>query len=346
MDINTTAMVQSGSQQNLMLGEQSVGRCGTLQPGDKVMIHVSRGKTADATEEFSRFSIRTVASFNGGVLTLDSAITEFIVSPSEYYIQVVKIPQFRNLNIASGGSLVPKAWNTTVGGGIVAAVVQGNCTVSGKIITTGKGITRIEQMPFCHSMMPDRFLLTGNVFLLCGGTLSGTGFIGNDWSGDGEGGDGGSGGAPGTYYPNQVPGTTLGTVGEYGGPGHGGASGYGGGGGGGGGGGFGSSATAGTGGTNGGIGCGGNGGNGGRAGYGGTPGGAGLEGEKPGVKFAGPTLLVVAGKISSNLDLSHGGDGGNGGPGGWASSYRGGPGGGGHGGGGTGFAYIAYKEVV
>ncbi len=342
VDINTTAMVQSGSQQNLMLGEQSVGRYGTIQPGDKVMIHVSRGKTADATEEFSKFSIRTVAGFNGGVLTLDNAITEFIVSPSEYYIQVIKIPQLRNLNIASGGSLTPKAWDTNTGGGIVAAVVQENCTVSGKIITTGKGITRIEQMPFCHSMMPDRFLLTGNVFLLCGGTLSGTGFIGNDWSGDGEGGTGGSGG-------NKA--SVTGVTGSPGSTGQCGGSGYGGGGGGGGGGAFidtsSSYWTSGGSGGSGGIGCGGNGGNGGHTYYGSGSVPTGGIGGKAGMRS--PCLFIIAKRLDAALDISCGGSGGGRGTGGTISnvnlnqSTHGRAGGGGTG---TGFAYIAYKEVV
>jgi len=351
VDINTTAMVQSGSQQNFMLGEQSVGRYGTIQPGDKVMIHVSRGKTADATEEFSRFSIRTVASFNGGVLTLGSAITEFIVSPSEYYIQVVKIPQFRNLNIASGGSLVPKAWNTTTGGGILAAVVQGNCTVSGKIITTGKGITRIEQMPFCHSMMPDRFLLTGNVFLLCGGTLSGTGFIGNDWSGDGEGGEGGSGGARGVDgpYSSGYPGS----MGIGAGNGHGGSGGGGGGGAHWSGAGGGGSGEGGGTGHPGRIGEGGDGGYGGKSSYGQrTPG---KNGQGPGCSGAGDansgaSVLIIAFVCSATIHISCGGKSGKGGSGGKINAYQGNGltynSSSGFGGGGTGFAYIAYKEVV
>lgn len=348
VDINTTAMVQSGSQQNLMLGEQSVGRYGTIQPGDKVMIHVSRGKTAEATEEFSKFSIRTVAGFNGGVLTLDSAITEFIVSPSEYYIQVVKIPQFRNLNIASGGSLIPKAWNTTTGGGIVAAVVQGNCTVSGKIITTGKGITRIEQMPFCHSMMPDRFLLTGNVFLLCGGTFSGTGFIGNDWSGDGEGGEGGSGGALASAAKS--PGSN-GEMGEGGG------NGYGGGGGGGGGGAYFNyhgypPGGLGKNGKNGQVGKGGDAGQGGATD---SPGATGSPSVPPVGSVAGlnaPCIFLVAKKIGMATGVSCGGNKGAGGAAGnilcsnpnlpiYASHGQSGKSGSG-----TGFAYIAYKEVV
>jgi len=362
VDINTTAMVQSGSQQNLILGEQSVGRYGTIQPGDKVMIHVSRGKTADATEEFSRFSIRTVASFNGGVLTLDSAITEFVVSPSEYYIQVVRIPQFRNLNIASGGSLIPKAWNATTGGGIVAAMVQGNCTVSGKITTTGKGIIRIEQMPFCHSMMPDRFLLTGNVFLLCGGTLSGTGFIGNDWSGDGEGGTGGSGGAK-TASPLQwirhpsLPEYDY-TQGSPGTAGQNAGNGYGGGGGGGGGGSVNRDdsyafCSNGSHGNIGKVGFGGDGGNGGKSlafpvGVPGSP-PSGESGQAPGNKA--PCLIIVAKILAPSLAISFGGLGANGGSRGKTyvnpsvNTYQS-HGGRGKGGFGTGFAYIAYKEVV
>lgn len=188
VDINTTAIVQSGTPQALSIGSQAVGQYGPILPGDKVMIHVSLGRTAADTEQLGKFAVRNVANFAGDTVTLDRPIDEFVLEPQNYYIQAIKIPQFNTLTVSAGGSIVPKAWNTTTGGGMVALVTKGDCVVTGNIVSFGKGIKHADDMAFCHSMMQERFLLTGNVFILCGGTLTVTGHLGATWDGSAQGG--------------------------------------------------------------------------------------------------------------------------------------------------------------
>jgi hypothetical protein len=326
VDINTTAIVQSGTPQALSIGSQAVGQYGPILPGDKVMIHVSLGRTAADTEQLGKFAVRNVANFAGDTVTLDRSIDEFVLEPQNYYIQMIKIPQFNTLTVSSGGSIVPKAWNTTTGGGMVALVTKGDCTVSGNIATVGKGPTRIDDLKLCHAMMQERFLLTGNVFLLCGGTLTATGRIGATWDGSVKGGSGGAGS------------TSASSPGRAGGNG---GAGYGGGGGGGGA----KSINPTVAGGAGGAGRVGFGGGGGSSSY--PAGAAGSPGTKAKVTYpnsqgsaggAGASVFLVATIIDIEIvSIATGGSAGGGGP-------KTGAGGGG--GGGTGFCYLAYKEAI
>lgn len=56
------------------------------------------------------------------------------------HVQVIRVPRFSNLTINSGGTIVPPAWNGSIGG-VVALEVDGILTVNGggKISATGKG---------------------------------------------------------------------------------------------------------------------------------------------------------------------------------------------------------------
>ena len=201
VNINTTAILQDGSSSQLLnLGSQKVGMYGAIVAGDKVMIHVSKGKDWSKVTELGKFSLRTVATVSGNSIILDEPIQEFDVLPSDYYIQVVKIPQFKTLVVKLGVTIRPEPWDDSTGGGIAALAVTGNCRVIGNVVSVGTAYNRVVQqgtihypcVPVCHAMIPERFFLTGNVFLLCGGTLTVYGYLGNDWDGSRQGGAGGA----------------------------------------------------------------------------------------------------------------------------------------------------------
>ncbi len=53
------------------------------------------------------------------------------------HAQVIRVPQYGNLKVAAGGSIVAKPWNGS--GGVVAVQVSGTVQVDGKIDVTGQG---------------------------------------------------------------------------------------------------------------------------------------------------------------------------------------------------------------
>lgn len=225
-NINTTAIIQTSDQQSFTIGSSSVGTTGQFVIGDKVMIHVSLNKTYSESKDLGKFSIREITNVIDNVITLNSPIDEFILNTSNYYIQIIKIPQYNTLTVSSNGSIVPDAWNTSTGGGLVALTTKSDCTITGNITTVKKGIERNDNSIFCHDDLQDRFLLTGNVFILCNGILTVSGYLGGDWDGSLTSGAGGSGGAS----PRSKASGGNGAAGKYSGGGY--AAGGGGGGGG------------------------------------------------------------------------------------------------------------------
>lgn len=250
--------------------------------GDLVFFHQTQG-----TANVGQWEYNVIAS-------IDSATSWTLVKPLRHSYssisakaQVVLVPQYRNVMVASGATLTAPAWDGNVGGLLVFRA-QGALTVAGSVTMTGKGYRGgTDQSSNSHLGGDGGEGITGRSGHGGGGDLPHTGTIpgGGGRTMDGvnpPGGPGvGTGGAGGGYtYGNQND--------EGGGGGGGGGHVYGGGGGGGGAdsnwpggaGGLANSETGGGGGGGGGLdngGRGGNSGSNGQSGAGGTgrPGGAG-----------------------------------------------------------------------
>ncbi len=354
----------------------------TPEAGREVMIHITAPKSTASADyplvglyAFAKIESvdgnsvvlsREITTENGYDFTLDSSIL------STYYVQAITVPCYDELTIS--GSVALATWSTTAGGGIVALRTKGDCSITGSILTHGKGAVRYDLHQMTNSKLIDRFLCSqgGGVFISCGGTLtvSSGARLGASWSGAGDGSNGAAGyGGKGGNVPytsggaGGVGGGGGGAAGENGSYVNGGSCGSNGGsgvvsGGGGGCGGIGGSGSSGPNGPNGGNQGSSNGINGVHGvmdGYlrvsGASGGGAGGNGaggwdvtrdkkqnSSPSGGVAGASIILIAKNLNiQKVAISTGGSAGAG-----ASSYHVG----GASGGGTGFCYIACESQV
>lgn len=321
VQINTYAMVQSViSNQSFTVGARSAGIYGDFSVGDEVMIHVALKRGA-VEADLGKYSVRRISAISGSVITLDKSmdlsVDGFELSStlaSNYYVQLVSIPNYQNLIVSAGATVVPLNWSTTYGGGIVALKCAQKLTLNGKIVTSdARGVEiRTDNLILSHNDIIDRFVLFSgqNIFVAAKNIeCAENARIGNSAAGDNKGGNLGQGHMQGGY--------TSGTTG---------GSGYGGGGGGG----FYESGTAGV------VGYG---GRGGRGGQGDTAGGKpGRNGPwPPGVPVvrSGANIIVIAEKAQIPQSVIS-----SGGQGGGFSQHMG------DGGGGTGLCYLAFEEAA
>lgn len=190
VQINSYAEVTAMNGSMLTIGMTAQGFYGEIAAGDEVMVHLS-DKKGSTENELGFYAVRRVLNFYSGNITLDAPVeNEFnaALATRDYKVQVVKIPNYTNLTVGADTVLVPLLWDGTKGG-IVALKTTGNCVVSGKIITEATGPRRTDSHSLCHADIVERFILTGNIFLACGGTLTTTdnSRLGAVHPGDGKG---------------------------------------------------------------------------------------------------------------------------------------------------------------
>ena len=187
--INSYASCTVGSDKSyITLSNVSTGIFGGLQDYREIMI---------LNNETGDYEFRELRSVTGNSAKVVTPVT---ISGNE--LQVISVPHFLSLTIPENVTVSPAAFSNGRGG-VVIFRVKGDCTINGKIITSGLGRTRTDNMQLTHAKLIDNFLLTsgGNTMIFCGGTFtaSSTARIGASWSG------GGKGGAP-VYRGNGEPG--------------------------------------------------------------------------------------------------------------------------------------------
>ncbi len=190
VQINSYAEVTAFSGTTLAVGSVSPGLYGEFSGGDEVMIHLSAKKGA-AEGDLGFYAVRRISSIHGNTISLDRGIDEEFsaaVAVRDYRVQLVKIPNYKTLTVGADAVLVPLLWDG-VKGGLVALKTTGDCTIQGKIITEATGPRRTDSHALTHTDIAERFILTGNVFIACGGTLraSENSRIGAAHPGDGKG---------------------------------------------------------------------------------------------------------------------------------------------------------------
>lgn len=190
VQINSYAEVTAFSGTTLTVGSVSPGLYGEFSGGDEVMIHLSAKKGA-VEGELGFYAIRRISSIHGNTISLDRGIDEEFsaaVAVRDYRVQLVKIPNYKTLTVGADAVLVPLLWDG-VKGGLVALKTTGDCTIQGKIITEATGPRRTDSHALTHTDIAERFILTGNIFIACGGTLRTTesARLGAAHPGDGKG---------------------------------------------------------------------------------------------------------------------------------------------------------------
>jgi len=161
-----------------------------ITPGDVLMVYQAQGATIDGanTAAFGnvsglgnagRFEFVNVVSVAGNVIRISDACSPGLrfaysgaataVPPAvqAFRAQVIRVPQYVDLNINAGGRLLPQAWNGSTGG-VVAVFVQGTAAINGNgIVASGRG--------FRGGLLDNVTTATGTDVTLYRGTLSDNG---------------------------------------------------------------------------------------------------------------------------------------------------------------------------
>ncbi len=125
----------------------------SLEAGDLILIYQAQGATISGANNASygsitnlgsagRYEFHTVKSINGNAITLHDfggscTGLEFSYSATGK-AQVIRVPQYRNLNVGAGSQITGAAWNGSTGG-VVAMTVSQTLTLSGSIDVSGQG---------------------------------------------------------------------------------------------------------------------------------------------------------------------------------------------------------------
>lgn len=131
-------------------GTLSVASAAGITPGDVLMVYQAQGASISTTNSAAygavtalgnagRYEFVSVASVAGNTITLGTACG---AAPLRFAYdngaQVVRVPQYADLLVLAGASIVPQAWNGSTGG-VVAVIVDGTATVNGAIHADGLG---------------------------------------------------------------------------------------------------------------------------------------------------------------------------------------------------------------
>lgn len=194
--INSYGIIKTASGKNITVNSWTNGAINnvSLAPsvGDEVMIHVTKSKGTEFSHT-GKFAFRKIAAINGTTLILDNEIDEFNL-PSlleRYYVQIITVPNFIDLTIATNGSLKPLQFNANTGGGIIAFRCASVCQVLGQIISFGYGTERTDTLQLTHAGIIENFVLNygGGIFIAAKNfTASSTARIGATWDGSSKGG--------------------------------------------------------------------------------------------------------------------------------------------------------------
>jgi hypothetical protein len=120
----------------------SVSTSAGFSAGDEVLVIQMTGPTA------GRYEARTISGAGGNTLTLDSVLAFDFAASTNSQSQVVRVPNYTDVTIQSGGVLTVNAWDGTTGGvmffratGTVDIQAGGDLTVAGRGLLGGAGGT-------------------------------------------------------------------------------------------------------------------------------------------------------------------------------------------------------------
>lgn len=151
---NVSAGATSFQVANVSALDSPIPQLGPLAPGDLLMLIQMQGASINSTDSVNYGSVTALnGAGNYELVTVGSIdiFTNTITINGEGCItglrksyttngrtQVIRVPQFQNLTINTGASIVAPAWNGTLGG-VVALQVSRFLTINGSISATGLG---------------------------------------------------------------------------------------------------------------------------------------------------------------------------------------------------------------
>jgi len=113
-----------------------------LSAGNEILITQSQNYVGGTV---GRYEFRRIASVGANYITLRNPLNYSFyagnrnTTAASTLTQIIMVPNYNNLYVSSGASIVPQVWRSTTGGGIVVFKVRGNLIVNGFINATSRG---------------------------------------------------------------------------------------------------------------------------------------------------------------------------------------------------------------
>lgn len=125
----------------IQMQDATINRSNTSSYGDGVAGGVASGTTSDGDTGLHEFVVATstintgtgefsFSSTGGGGLQNDYTVAAATSTRGQRTFQIIRVPQYNDLQIDTGGSIVPHAWDGEVGG-VVVIDVDGTLTFNG-----------------------------------------------------------------------------------------------------------------------------------------------------------------------------------------------------------------------
>lgn len=170
--VNSYAQITAASGNTITISNWNIGSAGTIkftpQTGTEIFIHVS----APRNNNYSLLGCYTFArikSISDKNITLEEPVTDFSLPDAlkNYYVQIITVPNFKNLTINASTTISPLTYSNSNGGGIVVLRASENARVNGKIISSGFGRNREDLLQLTHSKIIKNFVISsgGNIFI-------------------------------------------------------------------------------------------------------------------------------------------------------------------------------------
>ena len=145
-NFNSYARVVSINQNVIQIENLREGEFNKFDAGENILLHVSATNGVDASN-LGRFFIARIELVDGDKLTLDKNV--FDIDLNFYYVQIVSIPQFKNLTLKNT-KLAPTPYDAFkfTGGMIVAQVYEKFEMINSDIDLTECGIPTQKKMTY------------------------------------------------------------------------------------------------------------------------------------------------------------------------------------------------------
>lgn len=108
-----------------------------FEPSDAILIHQSRGNPSGSAAS-GLWEFRYVVSKSNNTLMLDMGLENSYVDSGDSEVQVLRVPQYRNVTVNGGATLTASAWDGNTGG-LVVFFVSGKLHLDGFLNASGIG---------------------------------------------------------------------------------------------------------------------------------------------------------------------------------------------------------------
>ena len=136
-----------------------------------MIVQMQSSSTANFTFEYARILSTTATTLTFPSSIANSYYSGTFNSTSSEVAQVVRIPQYTNVTLPSGNSIIPTAWNG-YSGGIVAFLASGTANIAGTVSASGMGFRGGAGVTFSSASGSDSYGNAGESWSGIGGSTN------------------------------------------------------------------------------------------------------------------------------------------------------------------------------